>query len=87
VDEVPSVLYFHLSQALHGAFWHDHFGTPGSHGCVNLSIVDAKWVFDWAPPELKEGWRAVRKTPAALWVQVEKAKPGQVPSEPQAHLD
>jgi hypothetical protein len=33
---------------LHGTYWHDNFGTPMSHGCVNLSNADAQWLFNWA---------------------------------------
>ncbi len=76
VDEVPFILYFDKSQALHGAFWHDNFGTPISHGCVNLSITDAMWMFDWAKPDLPPGWQSITPYNAnldSLWVQVEKA--------------
>jgi hypothetical protein len=44
---VPYVMYFNGSMALHGTFWHNSFGFKHSHGCVNLSIGDAKWLFDW----------------------------------------
>lgn len=36
--------------AIHGAFWHNNFGTPRSHGCINLRPEDAKWVFRWTTP-------------------------------------
>jgi hypothetical protein len=69
VEEVPHALFFHREQGFHGTFWHDRFGTPVSHGCVNLSLADAEWLFDWAPPRLPPGWHAV--TPLAgqesLW--------------------
>jgi lipoprotein-anchoring transpeptidase ErfK/SrfK len=46
---VPWALFFTKSeQALHGAYWHDGFGYRRSRGCVNLSLTDAKWIFDWA---------------------------------------
>jgi lipoprotein-anchoring transpeptidase ErfK/SrfK len=48
IPVVPYVMYFNNSIALHGAFWHNGFGYRHSHGCVNLSISDAKWLFDWA---------------------------------------
>lgn len=76
VDEVPFIQYFNKSQALHGAFWHDNFGTPVSHGCVNLSIADALWLFDWSKPELPAGWQSLVPFNAnldSLWVAVEKA--------------
>ena len=50
VPDVPSVLYFTDSgHALHGTYWHDNFGTPMSHGCVNLPLDVAAWLYDWAP--------------------------------------
>ena len=45
--DVPHVLYYDRGYALHGAYWHDNFGTPMSHGCINLPIDNAKWLFDW----------------------------------------
>ena len=48
IPNVPNVLYFDRGYALHGAFWHNNFGTPVSHGCVNLPVSNAKWLFDWA---------------------------------------
>ena len=47
IADVPHVLYFDRGYALHGAYWHDNFGTPVSHGCVNLSLNDAQWLFNW----------------------------------------
>jgi len=51
LQEVPWTMYFDNDIALHGAYWHDGFGYRRSHGCVNLSITDAKWLFDWSSPE------------------------------------
>jgi lipoprotein-anchoring transpeptidase ErfK/SrfK len=45
---VPWVMYFTGSYAIHGTYWHNSFGKPMSHGCVNLTIADAKWFYDWA---------------------------------------
>jgi hypothetical protein len=58
VEEVPSIMYFHGGEALHGAFWHDRFGFRVTHGCINLSPTDATWLFNWAPPNLPRGWHA-----------------------------
>jgi hypothetical protein len=44
---VPWVMYFDGSISLHGTYWHDLFGYRQSHGCVNLSISDAKFIFEW----------------------------------------
>jgi hypothetical protein len=57
---------------LHAAYWHDGFGSPRSHGCVNLSPRDARWLFDWASPSLPEGRRAVlsKEDNPGTWVYV-----------------
>ncbi len=57
--DVPYIQYFESGYALHAAYWHDVFGTPRSHGCVNLSPVDAHRVFLWTDPPVPEGWHAV----------------------------
>jgi lipoprotein-anchoring transpeptidase ErfK/SrfK len=56
IQDVPYVMYFKGSYALHGAFWHANFGNKMSHGCVNLSPLDSKRVFLWAEPNLPQGW-------------------------------
>ena len=48
LDNVPWTMYFDGARALHGAYWRTRFGYPQSHGCVNLSVCDAHWVFNWA---------------------------------------
>ena len=48
LEDVPWILYFDESRALHGAYWHNGFGYPRSHGCVNLSLPDAHWIYNWA---------------------------------------
>jgi lipoprotein-anchoring transpeptidase ErfK/SrfK len=48
IEDVPWTMYFDGPRALHGAFWRTRFGYPQSHGCVNLSVGDAHWVYDWA---------------------------------------
>jgi len=49
IPKVPYIMYFYSGYALHGADWHNNFGQPMSHGCVNLPVDAAKWMFDWAP--------------------------------------
>jgi lipoprotein-anchoring transpeptidase ErfK/SrfK len=50
VPDVPWVLYFTTGgHALHGTYWHDNFGTPMSHGCVNLPQDAAAWLYAWTP--------------------------------------
>lgn len=45
---VPSVMYFNKDYGIHGAYWHMNFGTPMSHGCVNMTLEDAAWLFEWS---------------------------------------
>jgi hypothetical protein len=48
---VPWVMYMTESGiSLHGTYWHNDFGHPRSHGCVNLSLAAAKWLFRWTKP-------------------------------------
>lgn len=60
VDRVPWVLFFQAHNALHGAYWHDRFGSVKSHGCANLAPRDAQYVFEWLSPALPAGWTAIR---------------------------
>ena len=48
LEDVPWTMYFDKARALHGAYWHSFFGYPRSHGCVNLSISDSRWLYEWA---------------------------------------
>lgn len=48
IPDVPYVMYFTGNYALHGAYWHNDFGKPRSHGCVNLSVPDAEWLFNFS---------------------------------------
>jgi lipoprotein-anchoring transpeptidase ErfK/SrfK len=48
LPDVPYVMYFADFLAIHGTYWHDNFGTPMSHGCVNLPTAAAAWLYSWA---------------------------------------
>lgn len=48
LEDVPCTMYYDESRALHGSYWRTYFGYPQSHGCVNLSPGDARWLFNWA---------------------------------------
>lgn len=48
LPDVPFTMYFYKSYGIHGTYWHNNFGTPMSHGCVNLSIPDAEWLYYWS---------------------------------------
>jgi lipoprotein-anchoring transpeptidase ErfK/SrfK len=48
LPNVPWVMYFYEDYGIHGTYWHDNFGTPMSAGCVNMTIDDAKTMFEFA---------------------------------------
>jgi lipoprotein-anchoring transpeptidase ErfK/SrfK len=49
--DAPWVSFFHEAGiAFHGTYWHDNFGYPMSHGCVNMRNEDALWLFRWTTP-------------------------------------
>ena len=56
--DVPWVMYFKGGYALHAAYWHDDFGKTRSHGCVNLSPIDARYTFMWSLPDVPQHWHA-----------------------------
>jgi len=60
IADVPWTLYFKRPYAIHGAYWHEDFGERKSGGCVNLSLLDARRVFEWADPPLPRGWGSVQ---------------------------
>jgi lipoprotein-anchoring transpeptidase ErfK/SrfK len=47
IEGVPYFMTYAGNFGFHGTYWHDNFGTAASHGCINLSPADAKWLFDW----------------------------------------
>jgi lipoprotein-anchoring transpeptidase ErfK/SrfK len=48
IEDVPFVLYYDGSYAIHGAYWHDAFGEFITHGCVNVPVDEAEWLYNWA---------------------------------------
>lgn len=48
IPDVPYTMYYDGGYAIHGAYWHNRFGTPISHGCINLKPSQARWLFNWA---------------------------------------
>lgn len=67
--DVPYVQYFSGGYALHAAYWHDGFGQPKSHGCINLSPRDAKWLFGFSQPALPPDWHSVTDD-QGTWVNI-----------------
>jgi hypothetical protein len=53
LEEVPWTMYFDQGRALHGAYWHDGLGYRRSHGCVNMAITDAHWLYRWVSEEFE----------------------------------
>jgi lipoprotein-anchoring transpeptidase ErfK/SrfK len=50
LPNVPWVMYFtHRGHAIHGAYWHNNFGQPMSHGCINMRPSEAEWLYSFAP--------------------------------------
>jgi lipoprotein-anchoring transpeptidase ErfK/SrfK len=48
LPNVPYTMYFYKGYGLHGTYWHNNFGHPMSHGCINMYTPDAEWLFYWA---------------------------------------
>ena len=67
IEDVPNTMYFDDEIALHGAYWHDRFGYKHSHGCVNMPLRAAEWVFNWS-----------EDAPNDLWVLVHTSDPTHV---------
>lgn len=64
LEEVPYIMYYDQRRALHGAYWQSLLGYQRSHGCVNLSVADSHWLYDWAAVgEYVYVWDPSGKTP------------------------
>ena len=48
IKNVPNVMYFYQAYAIHGAYWHNAFGSKYTHGCVNVPVAASEWLFSWA---------------------------------------
>lgn len=48
IKNVPNSMYFYQGYAIHGAYWHNNFGRVASHGCVNVPLTSAEWLFNFA---------------------------------------
>jgi hypothetical protein len=63
IQDVPWVQFFKGSYGFHAAFWHNDFGHRRSHGCINLSPTDARYLFTFTQPILPPGWNAILPIP------------------------
>jgi hypothetical protein len=68
LEDVEHAQFFNERISLHAAYWHDHFGTSRSNGCVNLAPLDARWLYGWTDPQVGSG---------GSWVTAESAGEGQ----------
>ncbi len=68
LEEVPWTMFFDDGRALHGAYWHDGFGYRRSHGCVNLSITDAHWLYQWVADEMGSMSSADKEDGPAVYI-------------------
>ncbi len=59
IQDVPYTQYFRRPFAIHTAYWHEDFGMPKSGGCINLSPLDARFVFGWTDPPVPDDWSGV----------------------------
>lgn len=64
VEKVPWVTHFWPRYAIHGVFWHWGFGRRASHGCINMSVRDARYVFEHIQPSTYDGWTRAISTDA-----------------------
>jgi hypothetical protein len=62
-SDVPWAQNFTAKHALHAAYWHDDWGHLKSGGCVNVSPIDGKWLFEFTEPVIPKGWHGVRWLP------------------------
>lgn len=60
LPNVPNNMFFYSGYALHGAYWHNNFGQPMSHGCVNEPLANAAQIFEWAGPVVPPGQNVIR---------------------------
>ena len=74
VGDVPWTQFYDRGYALHGAYWHDSFGTKRSHGCTNLAPPDARWLFYWTTPEVPYGLHT-RKRAGGTAVYITREEP------------
>ncbi|RKH50849.1 murein L,D-transpeptidase [Corallococcus sp. AB050B] len=72
VATVPWTMFFEGDFALHTAYWHDRFGEPVSHGCINLAPKDARALYGWTTPDVPTGWSMVHAMPddPGTWVRI-----------------
>ena len=88
IEDVPWTVYFHEGYSIHASFWHDAFGFRRSHGCVNVSPLDARWFYYWTDPPVPEGedeWLVLEGMPNTwVWVHFQSPLSDALPAESPA---
>ena len=84
LEDVEWTQYFNGAYALHAAYWHNSFAFTRSHGCVNLTIPDAKWLYEWTSPYTPPGsgvvWSSGNEPGTWVWVHMTAPSPNMVVS-------
>ena len=62
LPNVPCTQYFYRGYGLHGAYWHNNFGHPMSHGCINMRTADSCQLFEWTAPYINSDQNSVKPT-------------------------
>jgi lipoprotein-anchoring transpeptidase ErfK/SrfK len=62
LPNVQWVQFFNKAISFHSTYWHNNFGTPMSHGCVNMTTTDAQTLYYWASPVMPAGTRIFRSS-------------------------
>jgi len=77
LPNVPYVMFFENDKiaasrgySLHGTYWHNNFGTPMSHGCVNMKTSEAALIYEWSNPKIPDGKNNTRSTSENLGTQI-----------------
>jgi lipoprotein-anchoring transpeptidase ErfK/SrfK len=60
LPNVQWIQYFNQGIGFHSTYWHNNFGTPMSHGCVNMTLTDSETLYHWATPEMPPGVKIFR---------------------------
>ncbi len=77
LSNVPYVMFFDNDKikasrgfSIHGTYWHENFGHPMSHGCVNMKTSEAALIYDWSSPKIPDGKKTVRSSPENPGTQI-----------------
>lgn len=71
LPNVQFIQYFNKGIGFHSTYWHNNFGQPMSHGCVNMTLTDSETLYYWANPDMPNGVRVLRPTTSNPGTEVE----------------